>query len=276
MAAAGERHLLLRVAFRGTGLHGYQVQGDEPTVERALEKALGSVLDHPVRLRSSSRTDAGVHAADLPVAFSTPRSISPRGLLLGANTRLPDNVRVVRAEEHPAPVDPRDCPKEKTYRYLFWNHAAANPFLADLSWHVSARLDLERLRPALEDLLGEHDFSAFRARGCQAAHARRTISSATFDRDPHRPALVRLEIRGTAFLRHQIRILAGTLVEIARGRLPPDRVAELLRSGDRSRAGRTAPARGLFLVRVELDLPEPIVSWPEDRPDPSTWLGELG
>ncbi len=234
------------------------------------------MLDHPVSLRSSSRTDAGVHAADLPVALSTHRAIPLRGLVLGANARLPSNVRVVRADEHPSPVDPRACSKEKTYRYLVWNHPASNPFLSELSWHVHARLDLERLRPALADLLGEHDFSAFRARGCQAAHPRRSISQATFERHPRRQALLRFEVRGNAFLRHQVRIIAGTLVEIARGLLPPERVAEILESGERARAGQTAPAQGLFLVRVALDLPEPLEAWPAEHPNPSAWLGELG
>ena len=275
MAGPGDRHLLLRVAFRGTGLHGYQVQGDEPTVARALEEALRSVLDHPVALRASSRTDAGVHAAAIAVAVTTHRPIPLRGLVLGANSKLPANVRVVRAEERAKPVDPRACSKEKTYRYLVWNHPASNPFLSDLSWHVPARLDLIRLRPALEDLLGEHDFSAFRARGCQAAHPRRTITAASFERCPERPSLLRFEVRGKAFLRHQVRIIVGTLAEIARGLLPPERVAEVLESGDRTRAGKTAPAHGLFLVRVALDLEEPLDSWPGEHPDPSDWLGEL-
>ena len=220
-------------------------------------------------MRASSRTDAGVHALDLPVGIQTDRDIPLRGLVLGMNAHLPDAIRIISAEDIKNDSSPRHMSKGKVYRYLIQNQDVSSPLLKDKSWLVQSKLDLARLEPALTALIGLHDFECFRARYCQAKHAIRELSHARVRRHPTHTNLIQFEFAGNAFVRHQIRIMVGTLVEMARGRSNPEDMPALIETRDRNQAGQTAPAQGLYLVRVRLDGIETLERWPEKRRDPA-------
>jgi len=271
-----QRNILLRVAFQGTGFRGYQNQSEGPTIAGALEKAGSGVLNHEVTMRASSRTDAGVHALDLPVGLQTNKDIPLRGLVLGMNANLPDSIRVVSAEDVQSEFNPRHISKGKVYRYLVQNKFVTSPLLSDKAWLVQSKLDLANLKPALSALQGKHDFECFRARYCQAKHAVRTISSAHVRHHPNYPDLLQFDFAGDAFVRHQIRIMVGTLVDMARGYMNANDMADLIRGRDRSNAGQTAPAQGLYLVRVRLEGITTTDRWPEERQDPTALFPLVG
>jgi tRNA pseudouridine38-40 synthase len=263
-----ERFFLARVSFVGTHYHGWQDQQDGSSISEVVGAAMERVLGARPKLVASSRTDAGVHAIDMPVSFKTQRDIPLRGLVLGINSHLPRDIRVSSLQEYPELVRPRTFNRGKVYCYLIWNHAVLPPLFHDHVWHLNQTLDWARAEPSMQDLQGTHDFSSFRASGCSAPDPNKTITSVRIHRHSKSPDLCQLIVTGTGFLRHQVRIMAGTLAEIASGRLEPDLCARMLAEKDRSLGGITAPAQGLHLVRVRLELPKPLSEWPNQRRDP--------
>jgi tRNA pseudouridine38-40 synthase len=241
-------HIKLLIQFDGTDFHGWQAQRDLRTVQGTLALAVARMAGDRVTLRSSSRTDAGVHARAMPVQFQVERQIPPSGWVLGLNSLLPPDLSVISAEDVTADFDVRRSSLGKTYRYCVWNAPHRAALTERYAWHVPARLDLDPMREASRHLLGEHDFSAFRAAHCDSLSTVRNmerieVSGAAGDR-------VEIEVRANAFLRNMVRIIAGTLVEVGAGRFTPAEVARMLADKDRTRAGKTAPARGLFLHEV--------------------------
>jgi len=246
------RNLRLTLEYDGTDYSGWQVQDNGPTIQGEVERALGTLLKHPVRVTASGRTDAGVHALGQAVNFRTESSVPLRGVLHGLNALLPRDIAVRRAEEVPLDFDSRRSAKEKTYQYFLHLGATPSAFARRTSWRVRPPLDLPAMERAAAQLVGTHDFGAFRSAGCDAPHAVRAIHEV---RVTLRGEYVEVAVRGTAFLRHMVRILVGTLVEVGQGRRTPESVAELLASGDRSQAGITAPPQGLFLAEVRYEAP---------------------
>ncbi|MBP6838851.1 MAG: tRNA pseudouridine(38-40) synthase TruA [Kofleriaceae bacterium] len=246
-----ERQLRLLVEYDGTDLCGWQRQDNGPTVQGHLEDALAAILQHPVRVTGASRTDAGVHARGQVAAFTTTRTIPVEGVRRGLNSLLPPAIAVARVDEVGPEFHPRFSATGKHYRYLVWNRRERAPRLARTAWHVYAPLAMAPMHDAAAILLGEHDFSAFRAVGCSARTTVRRLDAVALSRPE--PDLVQLDVEGNAFLRNMVRILAGTLVEVGMGRLSPAQVAEILSSRDRTRAGQTAPAHGLELIAVRFE-----------------------
>ena len=246
----------LVVAYDGTDFAGWQVQPKQRTVQLALEKACADMCGSPVRVRGSGRTDAGVHALGLVVAFDSPRDIDPRGWRLGLNTRLPDDVRVQSAEPCEVGYNPRYDALRKHYRYLLHDGPAVNPLLRHRAWHLgdSPALDWPALRDAASRLQGTHDFRAFRSSDDDRPNSTRTLHRLELvSGHAGDPNLHALEVEGDAFMKNMVRILAGTLVEVARGRLQAGDMDTLLGpDAERSRSGQTAPAHGLTLVSVTL------------------------
>lgn len=246
----------LVLAYDGTDFAGWQVQPGQRTVQSVLEKAVQSMCGEFQRVRGSGRTDAGVHALGLVVGFDSPRDIPPRGWRLGLNSRLPDDVRVQRAEPCEVGYNPRYDALSKHYRYLLQLAPSANPLLRHRAWHVAeaGQLDQDAMGEAAVALTGTHDFRAFRSADDDRPNSTRTLHRLDlvqgFAGDPD---LLALDVVGDAFMKNMVRILAGTLVEVGRGRLSAQDVREMLHAGaDRSMAGQTAPAHGLTLVSVEL------------------------
>ncbi len=242
------RRVQLTLAYDGTAYRGFQVQPNGPTIQSVTEEALLRLLQEPVRLRAAGRTDAGVHAREQVVDFADSGNRPPDTILRGGNALLPPDIRIVSAEEVPLSFDARRHAKEKEYRYFLHLHPVASPFFSRHAWHIEKLLDLDSIREALAHIVGEHDFASFQGQGCTAETTVRTIIRAELGE--FHPPLRFISISGGGFLRHMVRNVVGTLVDVGKGKVPPERVRELFFLRDRSAAGPTAPARGLFLWSV--------------------------
>jgi tRNA pseudouridine38-40 synthase len=242
------RRVKLTIAYDGTAYRGFQLQPGGSTIQSVMEEALGRLLQEPVRLRAAGRTDAGVHARRQAVDFSDSGSRPLETIARGGNALLPGDIRILSAAEVPPSFDARRHAREKEYRYFLHLRPVASPFLSRYAWHLGRPLDLDAMREGLTHIVGEHDFASFRGQGCASRTAVRTIFRAELDA-PF-PPLHCIAIAGSGFLRHMVRNLVGTLVDVGRGRVSPERVRELLSLRNRTQAGPTAPARGLFLWDV--------------------------
>lgn len=241
----------LELEYDGAAFAGWQLQPNAPTVQGALEEALATILQHPARIRGAGRTDTGVHAQMQVATVDTEAKRTPSQIRDGLNALLPPSIACVSAEIVPDDFDPRHAPHTKTYRYTWLTRPARSPLRAGHVWHCRDPLDVDAMDQGARHTVGTHDFSAFRAEGCTATHPVRTVLSAEVRLgDDPRGDEVHLRIRGTGFLRHSVRILAGTLFEVGRGKRPPEWVGEVLAGRERARAGRTAPAEGLVLERI--------------------------
>lgn len=241
----------LTVEYDGTGLGGWQRQANAPTVQGHLEAALSQLLATPTTVAGASRTDAGVHALGQVASFRTDRATPLQGIRRGLNSLLPAQIAVTEALDVDDAFHPRFSATGKHYRYLILCRPDRSPRWASWAWHRRTPLDRDAMAVAAAALLGEHDFAAFRAAGCTARTTRRRID--TIDLVSPEPGLLAIDVRGNAFLRNMVRIIAGTLVDVGEGRLTPAQVAEILARRDRTRGGQTAPAHGLTLVEVRYD-----------------------
>ncbi len=244
------RRVKLTVAYDGTAYAGWQVQPNSATVQSVMEAALARIFQEPVRLRAAGRTDAGVHAREQVADFTDSGRRDLETVVRGGNALLPEDIRIISAEEVPENFDARRNAREKEYRYFLYLSPVASPFLHRYAWRLQGPLDLDAVREGLAMLVGEHDFTSFRGQGCTARTAVRTIFRAGVTRHDV-PNLYSIDISGNGFLRHMVRNIVGTAVDAGKGKHPPGRVGEILLARDRSAAGVTAPAHGLFLWRVE-------------------------
>lgn len=243
-----QRRVKLTLAYDGTAYRGFQLQPDGPTVQSFAEEALVRLLQEPVRLRAAGRTDAGVHAREQVVDFADSGNRPLDAIVRGGNALLPPDIRILSAQEVSASFDARRHAIEKEYRYFLHLRPVDSPFFSRFAWHIERPLDIEAMRKGLAHIVGEHDFASFRGQGCTAKTTVRAIFRAELG-EPH-PELRYIAIAGGGFLRHMVRNLVGTMVEVGKGKFPHERVKELLSLRDRSEAGPTAPARGLFLWNV--------------------------
>ncbi len=265
--AAAVRHIKLVVEYDGTGLVGWQRQDNGPSVQQHLEDTLATILGHPVEVTGASRTDAGVHARGQVATFRTARPIPLHGVRRGMNSLLPPAIAVAEAAEVPDDFHPRFSATGKRYRYTILCRDSRSPRWHHRAWHRRGPLDEGAMAAAASHLLGEHWFDTFRAAGCSAKTTRRRIDA--IDLGHPEPDVLTLDVRGNAFLRHMVRIIAGTLVDVAEGRLAVDQVPEILASRDRTRGGQTAPAHGLELLEVRYDGARPTPVAPAPTPLPS-------
>lgn len=242
------RRVKLTLAYDGTAYRGFQLQPNDPTIQSVAEEVLGRLLQEPVRLRAAGRTDAGVHARQQVADFADSGNRPLDAIRRGGNALLPPDIRILSAEEVPESFDARRHAREKEYRYFLHLRPVDSPFLSRFAWHIEKPLDIGAMREGLAHILGEHDFASFRGQGCTAKTTVRTIFRAELG-EAH-PEIHCIAISGAGFLRHMVRNLVGTVVEVGKGKIPPERVKELLVLRDRSKAGPAAPARGLFLWSV--------------------------
>jgi tRNA pseudouridine38-40 synthase len=254
--------LKLTIEYDGTEFVGWQRQPNGRSVQETFEAVLEKLLGAATPVEAAGRTDAGVHAAGQVVAFSTERALPLKAYTRGLNGMLPGDISVRTAEEVSGDFDPRRSASGKRYAYRISNRSQRSALLRRTHWELFAALDLSAMQAASASLVGTHDFSAFRASNCEAKHAVRTVHRVDVAKEGEE---LWVDVRGTAFLKHMVRNIVGTLVEVGRGRQPPEWVARVLASGERTQAGPTAPAHGLTLMEVEYVAREPLEGSDDDE-----------
>lgn len=245
--------IALTLEYDGTAYQGWQIQDNGPTVQACLEESLLRLTHEPIRVRVAGRTDSGVHALGQVVSFTTASRIPPEKFAVALNHFLPSDISVRRSERAAPGFDARRDSVSKHYRYRIWNDQLRAPLVHRRAWHVKPELDVERMRAGAAPLVGEHDFESFRSVHCDAAHAIRRIDSIMVSveaRAGQGGRMLTIDVEGNAFCRNMVRIIAGTLTQIGRGRFEPEATADMLAARDRTKAGMTAPACGLYLVEV--------------------------
>ena len=242
------RNIRLLLEYDGTRYHGWQRQKGDLSIQQVIEEALEHLIREPVKLIGSGRTDAGVHALGQVANFRTANTIPLKAFHDGLNSMLPDDIAVLEAREAAPEFHARKSALAKTYEYRILNRPSRSPLHHHYGWWLAQQLDLEAMRMAAAALPREHDFSAFRASGSGNRNPVRRIFTARWQSHPG--GWLRFTITGNGFLRGMVRSLVGTMVEIGKGKAAPELLAELLQSGERRRAGPTAPAQGLYLVEV--------------------------
>jgi tRNA pseudouridine38-40 synthase len=237
---------LFTLQYLGTRYAGWQFQANALSVQQVVEEALAKLFQQPVRVHAAGRTDSGAHAlaqrahADLP--FEIPR----RGLLLGINQLLPSDIRITRADQVADDFHARFAAKSKTYEYRIWNAELADVFANETHAHVAQPLDAARMREAALALAGTHDFRAFTVAEPEVESTTRTIASIDVARDGKQ---IRITVTADGFLRFMVRRIAGSLIEVGRGRLGVDALARSV-GPERATARWTAPAKGLILSDI--------------------------
>jgi len=243
------RNIKLILEYEGTNYHGWQSQAGNggPTIQESLEQALTTLTKEDCKTFSSGRTDAGVHAFGHVANFLTRSTIPAEAWAAALNHLLPADIRVQTSEEAPLDFHARYSALSKIYKYRILNRRAPTALDRNFSWHVHTPLNIRRMREAAKYLTGKHDFSAFRGSGCGARSPVRTLKRLEIKKTGN---VIELWFEADAFLQYMVRNITGTLVETGLGRFSPGDVQKMLKSCDRTTAGRTAPPQGLFLITV--------------------------
>ena len=241
------RKLKLTVQYDGTDFAGFQRQPSAVTVQGVLEEALGRCLGHPVSLAAASRTDAGVHALGQVACLQTEVPIPLEAAPVAFTSALPSSVAVVEAEEVGPAFHPRHDAKGKQYVYRIVSRRVRSPFLGRYAWCVTYPLCAEAMQAAAEHIIGRHDFRSFCAAGAQTQDFVREVTRLDIAREGD---LLEVRIEADGFLYKMVRNIVGTLVEVGRDRIAPERVGQIIAARDRRQAAPTAPPQGLCLVKV--------------------------
>lgn len=241
------RTVRLVVEYEGTAYAGWQRQPNAMTIQQALEEAIEGITGSRPTVIGSGRTDAGVHALAQVASFRTESALAPERLRDALNATLPRDIVVKEAADAPEGFHAQRDARSKRYEYTIWNRRVRRVFDRDLCWRVGRPLDVEAMARAAEALVGTLDFKAFQASGSAVAHSVRTVTKAEWTR---RGDFLVFGIEGHGFLYNMVRIIVGALVDVGLGRMSEEEFRDVIASRDRTRAGRTAPAKGLCLVEV--------------------------
>lgn len=242
------RNIRLTIDYIGRGFKGWQRQNRGRTVQGELEKALTVLLREPVKVTGASRTDTGVNARGFAVNFKTDSKIAPERLVKGLNGLLPEGIAAIGAKDVPDEWHARKSAVYREYEYLIWNRIYPDIFRTETAAHMSKPLDIAAMREAAAAVPGEHDFKAFCV--ASSAHKGCVRRVETLEIDEPEDGLIRLTIRADGFVHKMVRSIVGTLVDIGLGKKEAGVIAEMLRTGDRELAGRTAPPNGLTLTKI--------------------------
>jgi tRNA pseudouridine38-40 synthase len=252
------KEIRLLIEYDGTAYHGWQLQKERETLQGMLEEKIFRVTGEQSRVIGASRTDAGVHALGQVAVFRTSSGLDPGTIQKALNAVLPPDIRILDASEAVDGFHPRKDAKRKSYLYIITNQRNHSVFLHRYSWLLVQHLDLKSMTEAAQVLVGKHDFSAFMGTGSDVESPVREIFSLTLERLDAiafmsaglKGNFITVRMEADGFLRHMVRNIVGTLAEIGRGRIPAEKMREILDSYDRKRAGQTAPPQGLFLERI--------------------------
>ncbi|HEY3056915.1 MAG TPA: tRNA pseudouridine(38-40) synthase TruA [Thermoanaerobaculia bacterium] len=238
--------ILLTLQYLGTRYAGWQAQANATGVQQVIETALAKLYQVPIRIEGASRTDSGVHATAQRAHADVPFEIAPRGLIRGLNDLLPADIRILAVEPVADEFQCRHRAKSKTYIYRIWNDEVADVFTAETHAHVAQTLEAEVMHETAQALIGQHDFRAFTVAAPEVSSTTRTISSIGVSREAE---VVRITVSADGFLRYMVRRIAGSLIEIGRGKIDAAALGRSLEPEFES-ARWTAPAKGLTLVEV--------------------------
>lgn len=238
-------NIALGVEYQGTNYCGWQIQKHCNGVQKLVQQAISEVANEPITIYCAGRTDSGVHAIGQVVNFITTAKRPPNAWIEGVNTKLPRDIRIVWQTEVDNDFNARFSATARQYRYVIYNNKIASAILANkVTWEKST-LNYKLMNTAAQPLLGEHDFSAFRASSCQAPHAKRNIQQISVSTNAN---FIFIDIKANAFLHHMVRNIAGSLIEVGLIQKNANWLAELLLIKDRTKAGKTAPADGLYFI----------------------------
>ena len=244
------RNIALKLMYLGTAYHGWQVQKTVSTVAETLEKALATVVCHPVKCTGAGRTDAGVHAQVYVANFRTTSTIPCDRIPLAVNTRLPDDIVVVKATEVPEEFNAIGSCLRKEYTYRIYNSRLGDPFYVNRAWFYPKHLDETVMQAAADRFVGTHDFAAVRSVGTETRTTVRTVYYFNVKRTGQ---LIECSVCADGFLYNMVRAMVGTIVYAAEGKLAPADIPAILDSGNRTLAGPTVPPGGLYMTQLWYD-----------------------
>lgn len=242
------KRIRLTVAYDGTNYCGWQLQNNGITIESELNRCLSDLFKEDIKVIGASRTDSGVHALGNIAVFDTQARMPAEKVSYALNQRLPEDIRIQASEEVAADWHPRHCDSRKTYEYRIYRGQFPMPVKRLYSHFTYYKLDVELMRKAASYLVGEHDFKSFCQTGAQVETTVRTIYALEVE---EQGTDVVIRVCGNGFLYNMVRIIAGTLMEVGQGRRSPESMEEVLNACDRQKAGPTAPAHGLMLMKYE-------------------------
>ena len=242
------RNIKLLIEYDGRKFNGWQKQPDKLNIQGEIERAISELTGEEVDLIASGRTDAGVHAFGQVANFKIENeSIPIKKFAVALNSKLKNSIRIQDAEEVDERFHSRYSVHSKKYRYVINNSEHGSAIYREFEYNFPIKLDVDKMREAIKYFEGEHDFKAFKASGTRSKSSVRTIYMA--DIIVEEPRII-IELTGNGFLYNMVRIIAGTLLEVGQGKIKPEDVPEIIKSGDRKKAGRTLPPHGLYLVNV--------------------------
>lgn len=241
------KNIKLTIEYDGTDYAGWQKQREGGTLQQEIETALSSLTKEDIKVTGSSRTDSGVHAKGYVCNFKTSSTIPSEKFARALNSKLPDDIIIIKSEEVDLEFHSRYDSKGKTYSYTVLNRLQAGAMYRNYMYHVSKKINIELMREAGKYLIGTHDFAAFKNSGSNVSSTVRTIMNIEIIRRKH---TIKFFITGDGFLYNMVRIIVGTLIEVGIGKIEPTYIKDILVSKDRHLAGKTAPARGLCLEKV--------------------------
>lgn len=241
------RNIKLIIEYDGKGFNGWQKQPDRLNIQGEIEKAIEEITGEKVDLTASGRTDAGVHSLGQTANFKTDSKIPTEKFAKAINSRLKKSIVIKSAEEVNEKFHSRYSVKSKTYRYIINNSENGTAIYRGLEYHVPMKLDYEKMNEAIKYFIGEHDFKAFKASGTSSKSSVRKILDGSVRKEGER---VIIEVTGTGFLYNMVRIISGTLLDVGLGKIKPEDIPSIIESKDRTKAGKTLPAHGLYLLQV--------------------------
>lgn len=244
------RNIKLTIEYDGKDFNGWQKQPNKLNIQGSIEQAIYQITGEEVELNASGRTDAGVHALGQVANFKTNSHIPIEKFAIAINTKLKKSIRILKAEEVDERFHSRLSCKRKTYRYIINNSEQGTAIYRNLETNIPYQLDETKMNEAAKYFIGEHDFKAFKASGTSSKSSVRTIYDAKVYRQDDR---IYIELTGNGFLYNMVRIISGTLVEVGMGKMQPEKIAEIIQSKNREKAGKTLPPQGLYLVEVEYE-----------------------
>ncbi len=244
------RNIKLTIEYDGKDFNGWQKQPNKLNIQGEIERAIKDITGEEVNLIASGRTDAGVHSLGQIANFKTNSNIPIEKIPIALNTKLKRSIRIIDAKEVEESFHSRYNCKKKTYRYIINNSKNGTAIYRNLQYNFSEKLDENKMHEAIQYFVGEHDFKGFKASGTSSKTSIRTIYSGKVEK---RGDLIIIEITGNGFLYNMVRIIAGTLIEVGIGKIKPEEISQIIRSKDRTRAGKTLPPQGLYLVNVEYE-----------------------